>query len=668
VKQPPQPTTDETLVAIAERHEAGWRALMVRRGPTPAVTEARSFDGDAALASWLEASRCGDLCVVLPSTSTIIRTVNLPAAPAAQSMAAMRLQAEGMFLGALPACRIGMAVIDADGATEHQGAIMAWPESAPGVELSAPLEKMARFLPQPAAMLSLVQDGVPAVVTDRRDGAISIAIRTGGRFHLRATREAGGGESEAWLDGVRRAIAETALNAGATAAETTAIVDEAFARTQSDDGAAIMVAPDAMSRLAERIDLSALGSSESANDALRWASLVGAAIAATGPLADLSRLRRRETSEAPSRIERFVQTYSSPARALRVGVAAFAIVALAPIATAWLRGKILEWKMPESADKFQLAQRRIDHRMSLYRELSNRTVPVSKILGDLACCTPEGVEVETIQVSFSQGVTVRGKAKSQGDKPAAAILTQMVSQMDSSGVFEKTRCRWDAPDSLGFLKFDLEAPIVGSTRMPEFAEERDWAVKSLAQRKYGAQSDESASDAGTSAGPSAGSTTASSATPAAAQPGPTATASADEAEADPSRARPTPRTSAPTASGGSAEEAPQDAVASGGSTPNRGIGRRTPAATEEGGATPAATAGSGAGAGGGPAASAQANLAIPDPVSDDALKAMSREEAQDLLNKLSKAKKRADLDEATKKRVDADWRRVLDHLIAKARP
>lgn len=665
MKQPPQPTIDETLVAIAERHEAGWRALLVRRGPRPAVTEARSFDGDAALASWLGAARCGDLCVVLPPTSSIIRTVNLPAAPAAQSMAAMRLQAEGMFLGTLPACRIGMAVIDADGASEHQGAIMAWPESAPGVELSAPLEKIARFLPQPAAMLSLVQDGMPAVVTDRREGSISIAMRTGGRFHLRATREAGGGEAEAWLDGVRRAIAETALNAGATAAETTAIVDEAFARAQSDDGAAIMIAPDAMSRLADRIDVSALGSSEDSRDSLRWATLLGAAIAATGSLADLSRLRRRETSEAPHRIERFVQTYSSPARALRVGVVAFAIVALAPIATAWLRGKILEWKMPESADKFQLSQRRIDHRMSLYRELSNRTVPVSKILGDLACCTPEGVEVETIQVSFSQGVTVRGKAKSQGDKPAAAILTQMVSQMDSSGVFEKTRCRWDAPDSLGFLKFDLEAPIVGSTRMPEFAEERDWAVKSLAQRKYGSQSDEAGADVGAGSGSSAAATASSGA----AQPNPTATASADQSEADPSRARPSPRGSDSTASSdAAAEAAPKDAVASSGSTPNRGIGRRTPASTDEGGSTPAATAGSGAGAGGGPAAAAQANLAVPDPVSDEALKAMSREEAQDLLNKLSKAKKRADLDEATKKRVDADWRRVLDHLIAKARP
>ena len=61
------------------------------------------------------------------------------------------------------------------------------------------------------------------------DLVILSACDTAGSATVGATREAGGGESEAWLDGVRRAIAETALNAGATAAETTAIVDEAFA-------------------------------------------------------------------------------------------------------------------------------------------------------------------------------------------------------------------------------------------------------------------------------------------------------------------------------------------------------------------------------------------------------------------------------------------------------
>lgn len=663
MKQPPPPVIDESLVALAERHEDGWRAIMVRRGAMPTVTEARTFEpnGGAAIAAWLDSSRCGDLRVVLPATSTIIRMVNLPPAPAAQSMAAMRLQAEGMFLGALPSCRVGLAVVDSEGATEHQGAIMAWPESAPGVELDARLEKIARFVPQPAAMLALVADDAPALVTDRREGSISIAMRAGGKFHLRATREpADAGDAAAWNDGLRRATAETMLNAGVAPAAVSAAVAEALSRATGRGDREAMLSPDVRARLSERVDDSAIDAA-GGEWAAHWSTLLGAAVVVTGPLAELAGIRRSEASESPSRLERFVQTYSNPARALRVAVVAFAIIGVAPIATAWLRGKILEWKMPESADKFQLAQRRIDHRMSLYRELSTRTVPVSKILGDLACCTPEGVEIESIQVSPSQGVSVRGKAKTQGDKPAAAILTQMVSQMDASGVFEKTRCRWDAPDSLGFLKFDLEAPIVGPTRMPEFSEERDWAVKSLAERKYGASA--SGDDAAAASSASAAAPTPPVSAPAAAEvqgPDATAIASANGEQAPAERSRPSRGNS--TARGSTDGEVATPA----GSTPSRGIGRRAASGDEEQGGTPA-TAPSGVGAGGGPAAAAQANLAVPEPVSDEQLKAMSREEAQDLLNRLSKAKKRADLDEATKKRVDADWRRVLDYLIAKAK-
>ena len=75
-----------------------------------------------------------------------------------------------------------------------------------------------------------------------------------------------------------------------------------------------------------------------------------------------------------------------------------------------------------------------------------------------------------------------------------------------------------------------------------------------------------------------------------------------------------------------------------------------------------ATFGSGVGSGGGPAATAQANLIIPDPFTDEQLKAMSKEEARTLLSEISKARRRNELDAETRKRLTDDFQRILDHL------
>ena len=678
MKQPPPPTFDETLLAIMERHSSEWRALLVRKpdrgGSLAKVLETKTFaaEDSSTIQAWLSAAKCNDLRVILPASSTIVRLSPMPSAAPAQMLAALHLQAEGMFLGTVPSSRQGIAFADSGtsggSADEQLGLIMAWPEAQVGVEMPAKLEKLTRYIPQPAALVVLASGSLPAVAADRRDGSISIAMRGAKGLVLRATRGAAGADAAEFNDELRRALVETGLNAGIEPARIAMMVEEAQGAVETFGDTVQILDPSTRAKLAASLDVAGISASSDPRWWREWAVLLASAVVATGPLADLAKLRRREESEAPSAIERFVERYSSPPRALRVAVLAFAIVGVAPIAAAWLRTQLLAWKMPAAYGEFDRAQRDIEARLALYSELGKRTVPVTKILGDLACCTPDGIEIESVQVSATQGVSVKAEAKAQGERSAAEAVNQMTQLMEASGIFERTNWRWNMPDGRGIFKFDLDASIVNATRDARIEAERDWSVKTLAERKYGKPGDK----------PSA---TAKAEEPANAAASATATAAASEDPevAEAPAGETTEMASAEGARGNGSRTRSGGSSSSERGSGSRGIGRRDPAdatpaaeGADGAGATTGAAGGapvraaSGAGAGGGPGAAAAANLAIPEPFSDEELKAKSKEEARALLSELAKAKNRPDLDAETRKRVSADFKRVLDHLMSKS--
>ena len=675
MKSQPTPSIDDSLLAVAERQSDQWRVLLARRGDQPTVLEARTFASpdDAALASWLADQRCGDLRVVLPAHTTIVRSVTIPVASQGQMLAALRLQAEGMFLGSVSPVRIGLGVLEGGSESERQGVIMAWPESQSGNPLGAKLEAITRYVPEPAAMLVLASGERAAISADRSVGSIAIVMRSPskGSLEIRATRETAASDidgDEAWNEGLRRTLVETALNAGMEPAQISDFVSGIEASTERSGDRVLMLDPNLAETLGAKLDVRDSTASDGAEWWREWAIPLGALVVACGPLADLSKMRRAEERAAPSRVERFVQRYSKPSRALLVSCVAIGIVGVAPIASAWLRMKALEWKMPQEPAAFEAAQRKVDQRIALYNELSKRTLPVAKILGDLACCTPDGIEIEQIQLSSTQGVTIRGVAKAQGERSAAEVVNTMARLMDSSGIFDKTHWRWNMPDGRGIFKFDLDALITRPNKSGSF-KDHDWSVKSLVQVKYpqadGASGDGAASSSGSE---------------------PTTVAQGSETAPPaetPRRNEPVRPPSTPDATANVAKptEAAPDAGAPAGATASRGIGRReTPPAggaaggnanpttapstppAEGGATTQPATAASGAGAGGGPTATARVNARVPDPFTDEELAAMSKEQARGLLSEVSRARRREDLDAETRKRLSDDFNRILEHL------
>ncbi|MFM7132930.1 MAG: hypothetical protein ACKO0W_01285, partial [Planctomycetota bacterium] len=504
------------------------------------------------------------------------------------------------------------------------------------------------------------------------DGSIAIAMRTtGGTMMLRATRETPGSDAtgyDAWNDGLRRAIAETALNAGHAPADIGRFVAAAESSVERHGDSILVLDPGIAELLRAQIDCEVASASD-ASWWRTWAVPIAAAIVATGRLSDLASLKRIAQHQKPSLLQRVVARYSDPARALLVAGAAVLVIGVFPIASAWTRAKVLEAKMPTKAGTFEKQQRDVEQRIALYGEIAKRAVPMSKVLGDLACCTPDGIEVEVVQLSATQGLTLRGVAKAQGETGAEEMVRTMASLMDASGVFSNTLWRFGVPDGRGLFKFDLEAKVVRATAPARIESDRDWAVKTLSERKYGKPGEKSGTGATASAVPPSA--------PAGSTPDGgerTAVASASGTAAPDAERRERPRPSAGSSAGSSSSEA---SAASG-----RGIGRREtttapageagdPVAGGDGAAagdgsmpTGPVRASSGSGAGGGPGAAASKNLVIPEPISDDELKSMTKEQLRGRLGEIAKARNRDDIEPDVKARLNDDFKRILDQLKA----
>lgn len=655
---------DDTLFAVAERRTDRVRALLVRKGARATVLDSREFAAADAngLVSWLQSKSCNDLRMMLPASAVIVRMTTLPAASANQMLAALSLQAESFFLGTVPRHRLGLAVLaeSADRDRDREGVVIAWPPTHTVTEASAHLESITRYIPEPAALLPLATADIPAVSCDRRAGSIAIALRSESGVVLRSAREDSTGD--AWNEGIRRAVAETALNAGFETSRIAGVVAAAESNLELGGDRGLIVDPEIRRHLEPSVSVEVAAAAGDAQWWRSWALLLGAAVAVNGALADLCRLRRHEAGSEPTRLARFLVRYSSPTRAVRVCVAAVAIAAIAPLGAAWLRAAIYEWKLPSSLGEFQLQQRDIERRIAHYEAVSRKSLPVSKILGDLAVATPDGIELESIQMSPTQGISVRGTAKPQGGKQPDEIVNAMARLMDSSGVFRKTNWGWNTPDGRGEFKFSLSAEIARPTLMPEYEASRDWAIKTLAQRKYAEPEDAAPKPANGDA-------------PAADSEGDeasaSATTSAPRGGQPDGRAAPARPAVVVASSSGSGERGSETSSAgapvspSAGddapALPDRGIGRRP---SGEGGdePKPAQSGGAGTGAGGGPGTIAQANLAIPETVTDEQIAAMSKPELRAKLSEYAVAARRQDIDAETRARLNADFNRIIAAL------
>jgi Tfp pilus assembly protein PilN len=622
---------DRTLAARSASG-GGWECLLIECASTAdpgsrRLLDRRSCRSDEELASWVEESRAGRCLMMLPSAATICRVFRFPGMPGDQIDQALRLQAESHLLGGIASHRTTIVRVPQPESGEAVGLLLAWPEQAT-TRMPSGRARQWEMVPEIAALLEAWRTAsvkTPLVWADPADGSIGVVAGDAGTPMLRATCEAAEGD-EPWDQVVRRVVGETVLAAGGSADVAKSTVERA------DAG---MIEQDAVraSRPALFSDLDGLDGRDSVG------ALLDAAIrTARGPLAAAATL----TAEPPSirrtgvsaTFERVAIALTTPRTAIRVAIVAVIVALAMPLAGAGLRTAILRAKLPDP-DAFEAAMKASEQQLAVYRELEAQAWPMMKILGDLSNCMPEAIEVESLTMGHGEPVVVRGFAKPDGDVTGADAVLEMERRLRATRVFDKITKSWDPPDARGIYEFSMSAEVARPTTRARVDENDDFAVNTLAIRRYGplvAGGVTSAGDA-SEASPSIPDSTGDEAS----------TASSDNT------ARGRTDTEAATSPPDSADSA--TASSSGGSTPSRGIGRRGSSAS--GDAPP-----------GGRGVDIPSSSTPSETVdySDAEVAAMSKAEAQSALGRVARARQSASLDDAAKERLRALFDKLLQRV------
>lgn len=567
---------------------------------------------------------------MLPSAATICRVFRFPGLPPDQIGQALRLQAESHLLGGIPAHRTAVVQIPGSERDEASGLLLAWPEQSTTPMPGGDAEHW-HAIPEIAALLEAWRSASPRhplVWADPADGSIGVVAGDAGVPMIRATCEAAEGD-EAWDRVVRRVVSETVIAAGGVPETAGRIAESAESQLVDHDSIRC-------SRPALLSDLEGLDHRDAVG------ALLDAAIrASTGPLATAATLAAAPPSirrtGVVANVERAIAALSSPRTAIRVAAVAVAVALAMPLVGAGLRTAILRAKLPDPA-AFEAAMETSEQQLAVYRELEAQAWPMMKILGDLSNCMPEAIEVDSISMGHGEPVVVRGFAKPDDAATGADAVLEMERRLRDTRIFDKITKSWDPPDARGIYEFSLSAEVARPTARVRVEDAEDFAVNTLAIRRYGPL-------AATGGDPVAAQASAGAAT---ASDVPESPATRDEPEA----------TAGGDVASGPADETPASseveasASSTAGGLPSRGIGRRGSASTAASG-----NAGRGVSV---PSSSASTETVD---YSDTEISAMSKAEAQSALGRVARARQSASLDDAAKERL----RSLFDKLLQRVR-
>lgn len=459
---------------------------------------------------------------------------------------------------------------------------------------------------------------------DRGSGCVGIAVQMGAAITYRVVRE-DGSDDQAWEEAARRAVAETLLLAGVDDNEVAQMVEAV--RAQFPSGGNGLITPGGPS--ASELGAMVAGTSDDPEWWHQWGLLVGAGLASSGDLAPTVQLRAVEARAAGGFLSRSIERCSEPKTAAVLVASAIAAVALLPLGVAGLRMAVLGWKLPDPQAYERLLQR-ADQQAAMYREYQRFAWPMTKLLGDLASTTPEGIEFESVTLGFGSPMTVSGAAKPQGSQSATDAILMMERQMRDSGIFDRVVKNWEAPNAAGIVKFTITASVTQPVQMPDYPEVQDFAKRTLRDRRYGTDSGAVASSS----------------------PPPSTPPSAPPPQAPPS-GPPVVAINPP----GTPPKAP-DATPEAPKTDSTATASATETRTRRGfgtAANDAATRGSSRPAGADDAAS------IPDPLTDEQIKSMSKAEANEALARVSRARAQKNLDPAVEQRLKDEFYKLINH-------
>ncbi len=486
-----RPLLDTSIIAALHRADGMWRGVVGRAdGNRLAIIETKDFPqtDPPTVDAWLESHQAGQVIVVLPAGTVICRSCPLPDADPQQLETALRLQAEAQLLGTAPPHRQAMAVLHpADNEQSRSGLILAWPE---GNEPEIPTHREdVQFTADVAAVAALLNGHRPAdplLWADGRSGALSFAMTHAGGVTFRATRENTESPHE-WVQGVTRTLAETALNASHTPEYIDGLRESVASRFGDlSVPATVLWLPDELHvSLAQRMTGHDPGS-----DPQSWWNQFGVAAGAlltqADQLAPLAAMQQQPPASNPSTVERVVAALSTPRTAVTLAVVAGVIALFSPLLVHGARLMVLESKLSDlETNRAEVEQ--LDRRLAMYEAMRNRSWPMTKIISDVVNNAPQGIELESISVSFGEGdaIMISGHAVEQNGQSPSEIAYLMEDQLQATGIFQHPRVNLDSPNVHGDqYRFRLNAYVSDPLRIRDYDETEDFAKLTLRQRLY----------------------------------------------------------------------------------------------------------------------------------------------------------------------------------------
>lgn len=434
----------ELGLVVAERTARGVR-----------VIEVRTLGAIAELPAALAQHRVHHLVRVLPAADTVCRASRVDNAQPAEVLSALALLSEASLPEEAPAHRRAGGVVPDLSVDGKRGAIFTAWITPPPEEPDLPVEDET-FIASAAALAMLRAPSGLAVLCDR--AGVSIVASGPDRLAARAIVEDPSNHAA-----ISARITETCRAVGASPASE---VVESRARLRLDASS--------RSALASRV--------EGLVPEQRWLDqygvAIGAALAALSPDAatrTLAQLRDEPPAERRTAPERFADWVAIPRNALVAGVAAAALVILAPLGIAATRSAVLKSK---STNLKQVDEQRaaLAKQAAMYQQLESMRWPMTKLMGDISAATPQGVIVEVLRLSPEQGMMMKGTADSQ------EVLGKLQSHLNQTGLFDKLKIDRAVSGSSG-VEFDISANVLNPTIYVKPVD--DFAEKPLAVRLYG---------------------------------------------------------------------------------------------------------------------------------------------------------------------------------------
>ena len=628
------------VIGVVQRAGKNWRCLIGQTDAgVPHITAWEEFDAPRAgrIADWLAEHDVQRVVGVLPASAVVCRTCSLPDTDAIHLHQALQLQAEAHLLGTAPPHRQATAVLEnAPGETNRTGIMLSWPQSAP---FELPETGLETTYTSDIAALAALLDGSrpdkPLLWLDRSDGSVALAITYAGGVALRAARELA--DAEGWSERVGSVLAETALDAGHTASFTESLVESLTEHLAGlDPDTAVLIAPhDILQNAQQRVQ----GAPNEEDWWRTYGVTVGALLAGTNQLAPLTQLRRNAPVEAPSVAQRVLTAMSNKRNATKIVIACLIILALWPLAAARLRLLALEVRFADIKEYVDAAQKN-ETQLEMYRALRQHAWPMTKLLSDIACNTPRGIELQLIDLKHEGDMfSVSGTTKEFEDRSPQEVVAQMQQNLRAGGIFTEIYYSWGDRNNFGAYEFTLSGKVAQPYRTYEYPASLDFGESTLADRLYKSKTPPVEAQAAETSSPSE-------------TPENEALVATDDPEIEPiaklEEGNENPDEMASAANGRRPRSARPRVV------PRPGSGRSFVPGS------PPLSRGDDRSPGGG----APASQNIPEPLSEGQINAMSLAEVDEALGQVATALQRSHPDEVTKERLKNEFKLLWDRKRA----